>query len=66
MSAWVIECYINSVLRYWDGNAQTPRLTSDYDRAIKFADEASASRVLAYLLEGNGRVAQHGYIESKP
>lgn len=65
-SGWVIERYVNSELRYWNGQfTDTSRgFSSDHKDAIRFAREHDASYVLSWLLEGNGRVAEHVWSET--
>lgn len=62
---WVIERHINSQLCYWAGRSidvAVPRaaiFSPKNEDAIRFARAADASVVLAWLLNGNGRVAEH-------
>lgn len=63
---WAIEQYQMCELMYWAG-ANTRRenvWNAKFDAAVKFADYESALRVLTDLCDGNGRVAEHEYVEA--
>lgn len=60
-TGWVIERYLHSVQHYWGGHdANDWRLSAD--EAIRFAREQDGAVILAYTLEGIGRVAQHMWV----
>jgi hypothetical protein len=59
-SGWLIERHVNSQLLHFNGKFTDERgFTPKHDDAIRFAREDDASTVLAWLLSGNGRVAEH-------
>ena len=58
---WVIERYINSDLRYWAG-LTCESFSSESEKAIRFSRAEGAARVLAWLLNGQGRVVQHLWV----
>jgi hypothetical protein len=65
-SGWVIERHVNSELRYWTGQGIGPEwFVAKHDEAIRFARETDASVVLAWLFAGNGRVAEHEWMDPK-
>jgi hypothetical protein len=65
-SGWVIERHVNSELRYWTGRGVGPEwFTAKHDEAIRFARETDASVVLSWLFDGNGRVAEHEWMDPK-
>lgn len=57
---WCIERQINSDLRYWGGRAAN-HFTPKHDEAIRFARQEDANIVLAWLCDGQGRVAEHAW-----
>jgi hypothetical protein len=57
-TGWLIERHVNSALLYWCGRSPTD-FRPDPQDAIRFARETDASTVLAWICEGNGRVAEH-------
>jgi hypothetical protein len=61
--AWVIERYHNSRLLYWAGWPETSAYAWSPDnlKAVRFLREEDATGVLVRCLDGNGRVAQHGW-----
>jgi len=59
-SGYVIERYVNSELRFWDGMYTDERsFMPKSETAIRFARECDAAHVLSWLLGGQGRVALH-------
>jgi hypothetical protein len=64
-SGWLIEKHVNSELRYWGGRA-TDHFTNKQDEAVRFAREADASLVLAWLCGGQGRAVEHLWRDEPP
>jgi hypothetical protein len=62
--AWVIERYIHSELYYWAPQAGI-QWSKDHDMAVRFSRYTDAASVLAHVCDGNGRAAQHGWIEEE-
>ena len=61
---YVIERYYSSELRYWNGHKlDSAGFSTEHRDAVRFAREVDASHVLGWLLEGNGRVVQHGWTD---
>lgn len=60
-SGWVIERHFNGELRYWNGRFSDPAkgFVPDHEKAVRFARQVDAAIVLAWLLDGNGRTAEH-------
>lgn len=59
-SAFVIERYHNSIVEYWNGRFVDARgWETVHESALRFARREDADRVLAWLLDGGGRVAEH-------
>lgn len=58
-SGWVIERYINSELFYWEGRSTDRHWSRDHNDAIRFARAQDAGIILAWLLDGQGRAAEH-------
>jgi hypothetical protein len=71
---WVVEKHINGVLHYWNGRAcfslgQLQRgawWTTAHADAIRFARQEDAAVVLSWLLDGEGRVAEHLWLHPSP
>lgn len=74
---WVIERCYHSNLHYWNAGAagagsRADRFqkgdgwTTSVHDAVRFADEESASIVLAYICDGQGRVCEHSLIDGMP
>lgn len=64
---WVIERYRHSLLEFWGGrnnDGRENRWEDKFTDAVRFADAESASRVLADLCDGVGRVAEHAWIKA--
>lgn len=60
---WVIERYLNSKLYYWEGERlDDVGFVTDHARALRFARQEDASKVLSWLLNANGRVAEHVWV----
>lgn len=60
---FVIERYRNSQLEYWSGHSDHFNTwTEKFDHACKFYDYYSAGVILAWPLDGMGRVAEHAYV----
>lgn len=60
MTAYVIERDYNSELHYWNGrHANAQGFVPQHSEACRFARAEDASIVLAWLLDGVGRVVQH-------
>lgn len=64
MTGWAIERYINSELHYWGGKG-ADHFTPHHEEAVRFVRGVDANIVLAWLCDGNGRVAQHVWV-SRP
>jgi hypothetical protein len=66
MSFWLIERHINDRLHYWSagatGRGSRDGWSTDWSFATKLADQESAHQVLFRLLDGEGRVAEHGLV----
>ena len=59
---WLIERHVNSQLLYWSGRKTGDEsFCQDVFEAVRFAREEDASRVLAWCLNGQGRVAEHRF-----
>ena len=61
---FVIEKYINGELVYWHGRTGAYVWTAKHDEAIRFARAEDASVVLAWLLNGEGRVTEHMWVRA--
>lgn len=60
---YLIERYINSELRFWNGRAtDATGFVPDSNNATRFARAEDGAIVLSWLLGGNGRVACHEWI----
>jgi hypothetical protein len=65
-SGWLIERYINGQLRFWDGRYIDDRgFVVSSGEATRFSREEDAAVVLAWLLGGHGRAAEHVWTESE-
>jgi len=66
IAAWVIERYQHNQTEYWSARKKS---AGQWDRnhqwAIKFTCEDDALTVLVHLLDGNGRVTQHVWMEDE-
>lgn len=61
-TGWVIERWVNSELRYWTGGSLgRESFLPDNAKAIRFARQQDAAYILSWLLEGQGRVAEHAW-----
>lgn len=60
---WIIVKYVHSNIMYWTGDAED--FTSDNSRAIRFARQTDAERMLTWHLGGNGKVEEHMWIDKK-
>jgi hypothetical protein len=60
---WVIERYDNSQLMYWAGRPRDGAWSHKHEDAVRFAREVDASRVLGWMLDGTGRVAEHMWLK---
>lgn len=63
-TGWVIERWRNSELFYWTGRNQvqlgsTLGWSHNSLEALRFARAKDAATVLSWLLQGEGRVAEH-------
>lgn len=62
MIGFLIERHFNSELRYWNGRStEAIGFTPKHDEACRFARHEDAAIVLSWLLDGNGKVAEHSW-----
>lgn len=62
MIGFLIERYFNSELRYWNGRSTAAiGFTPKHGEACRFARHEDAAIVLSWLLDGNGKVAEHSW-----
>lgn len=65
-SGWVIERYINSVVHYWTGKGEgesNGNFTQRHDDALRLARDEDAQVILCRMCAGNGRIAQHAWVD---
>ena len=62
-TGWIIEQYVHSVLVYWTGDGTD--FSRDSLMAVRFARQTDAERMLTWHLKGDGRVAEHMWMDKK-
>jgi len=66
---WVVERYINNSLFYWSAGTRGKCSRDDWapkvESATKFFDSDSAILVLLHSCGGEGRIAEHQFIEPR-
>ena len=66
-TGWLIERWINNKLHYWNagalGHERRDGFTDLVDYAVRFASEKDATTVLYRVCAGQGRVAQHTWVD---
>ncbi len=64
-TGWIIEKYQHSVLVYWTGQLfnGVGYFVSDSLRAIRFARQEDAQKMLSWHLNGEGRAVERMWVE---
>lgn len=64
---YLIERYILNTLHFWSGRfADVRGFTTKSEDALRFARTEDANVVLAWLLDGSGRVVEHLWVAPSP